>query len=82
MGWKNQVKASELKEPVNVGIFHNDGFGRDDAVKTAEVYCNRLDEAGIKFAAVDEGPPIYVKVEKADLQKVEKIQGGGIHDIR
>lgn len=84
MGWNNIVKEATLEDPVNVGIFHNDGFGRREAMEAAKVFCNNLDAAGIKFAAVDQCPPIYVKIEKKDLSKVKekKVEGGGIVDIR
>ena len=84
MGWENIVKEATLKDPVNVGIFHNDGFGRREAMEAAKAFCGNLDAAGIKFAAVDQCSPIYVKIEKKDLPKArdEKIEGVGIVDKR
>jgi len=78
--WENIVKKATLKSPSFAGIFHNDGFNKKVVEKKAELLCDKLDLANIKFAAVDQGPPIYVFIEKDDEDKLEKIKDKGIVD--
>ena len=66
-----RVLYKTIEKPVDVGIFHNDGFfsaAEDDC----RSFCERLDSAGIKFSVVNHSPPIIVSITEADLLEMEK----------
>jgi len=74
---KNQVPFNDLKKPVLIALFWNDGIGAERLIKRADEIREGLDEAGIKFAAIDYAPPIEIYVEEDDLPKVEELHKAG-----
>ena len=69
----NQVLSKDLVDPVCIGVFDNSGIGAEFRTARANELCGQLNRAGIKFACVNNEPPIFVYVEKRDWSRVQEL---------
>jgi len=75
---EHQVLFKILKNPVMIAFFYNDGIdGGRASVKQADELRERLNKAGIQFAAINQDPPIKIFIRKDDAGKLKELEKSG-----